>query len=78
MIELLAAAALAPWAHSLVFGALPHWSTGASGTVNSFYDSANIQAEGVGGLDRNERPVTAIGLPRTRQTGHSLTCRAMR
>lgn len=36
MIELLAAIALAPWAHPLAFRPLPGWHTGASGTVNIF------------------------------------------
>lgn len=41
MIELLAALALAPWAHPLAFRPLPGWHTGASGTVNSLYDNAS-------------------------------------
>jgi hypothetical protein len=37
VIELLAAAALSPWAHPLAFRPLPGWRTGASGTVPSLY-----------------------------------------
>ena len=43
MIELLAALALAPWAHPLAFRPLPGWHTGASGTVNSLYDNASAR-----------------------------------
>jgi hypothetical protein len=37
MVELLAAAALAPWTHPLAFQPLPGWQTGASGTIRSQY-----------------------------------------
>jgi hypothetical protein len=37
VIELVAAAALAPWAHPLGFGPLAGWRRGASGTVPSLY-----------------------------------------
>jgi hypothetical protein len=37
MLELVAAAALAPWAHPLRFRPLPGWQTGTSGTVHSSY-----------------------------------------
>ena len=41
MIELLAAAALAPWAHPLRFGPLAGWRRDASGTVPSLYDNVS-------------------------------------
>ena len=37
MVEVLAAVALAPWAHPLRFRPLPGWRHGASGTFNSSY-----------------------------------------
>lgn len=37
MVELFAAAALAPWAQPLRFRPLPGWRAGASGTVHSVY-----------------------------------------
>jgi hypothetical protein len=40
MIELLAAAALAPWAHPVRFRPLQGWTQGASGTVDSSYGPA--------------------------------------
>jgi hypothetical protein len=44
MIELLAAAALSPWAHPLAFRPLPGWRTGASGTVPSLYGRSPVRA----------------------------------
>jgi len=44
VIELLAAAALAPWAHPLRFGPLAGWRRGASGTVSSLYDNVSSRA----------------------------------
>jgi len=41
VIELLAAAALAPWAHPLRFGPLAGWRRDASGTVPSLYDNVS-------------------------------------
>jgi hypothetical protein len=41
VIELVAAAALAPWAHPLRFGPLAGWRRGASGTVPSLYDNVS-------------------------------------
>jgi hypothetical protein len=41
VIELFAAAALAPWAQPLRFGPLAGWQRGASGTVPSLYDNAS-------------------------------------
>jgi hypothetical protein len=41
MLELIAAMALAPWAHPLAFAPLPGWHTGMSGTVLSQYDNAS-------------------------------------
>jgi hypothetical protein len=43
MIELLAAAALAPWAHPLAFRPLPGWRTGASGDVPSLYGPSPVR-----------------------------------
>lgn len=40
MLGLLAAAALAPWAHPLRFRPLAGWHTGASGTIDSTYGPA--------------------------------------
>jgi hypothetical protein len=40
MLELLAAAALAPWAQPPRFRPLPGWRTGGSGTVSSVYGPA--------------------------------------
>jgi hypothetical protein len=40
MVELMAASALAPWAHPLRFRPLPGWQHGASGTFNSTYGPA--------------------------------------
>ena len=44
MIEMLAAAALAPWAHPLRFAPLAGWRTGASGNVPSLYGPAPVRA----------------------------------
>jgi hypothetical protein len=44
MVELLAAAALSPWAHPLAFRTLPGRHTGASGTVPSLYGPARSHA----------------------------------
>jgi hypothetical protein len=44
MIELLAAAALAPWSHPLAFRPLPGWRTGASGNVPSLYGPSPVRA----------------------------------
>ena len=44
MIELLAAAALAPWAHPVRFRPLQGWQQGASGTVDSSYGPAGTIA----------------------------------
>lgn len=40
MVALVAAAALAPWAQSVRFGALPGWRRGANGTFASSYGPA--------------------------------------
>src|ERR1035437_7950752 len=42
MVALLAALALAPWAHPLAFGALPGWQTGMSGNTRSAYVGAPL------------------------------------
>jgi hypothetical protein len=44
VIELLAAAALSPWAHPLAFRPLPGWRTGASGNVPSLYGPSPVEA----------------------------------
>jgi hypothetical protein len=44
VIDLLAALALAPWAHPLAFRPLPGWSTGASGNVPSLYGPSAVPA----------------------------------
>jgi hypothetical protein len=44
VIELLATAALAPWAHPLMFRPLSGWQTGASGNVASLYGPASVRA----------------------------------
>ena len=44
MIELLAAAALSPWAYPLAFRPLPGWRTGASGNVPSLYGPSPAEA----------------------------------
>lgn len=44
MIELLATAALSPWAHPLRFRPLAGWQTGASGNVPSLYGPAPVRA----------------------------------
>jgi hypothetical protein len=44
VIELLATAVLAPWAHPLRFRPLPGWQTGASGNVPSLYGPAPVRA----------------------------------
>jgi hypothetical protein len=64
VIALLAAAALAPWTHPLVFGPLSGWARGASGTVPSLYGPAPVRApkESSAWIARNVRyrdPATA-------------------
>jgi hypothetical protein len=44
MIELLAAAALYPWAHPLAFRPLTGWRRGASGNVDSLYGPSPVRA----------------------------------
>jgi hypothetical protein len=44
VVELLAAAALSPWAHPLAFRPLPGWRTGASGNVPSLYGPSPVRA----------------------------------
>ena len=44
MIELLAAAALSPWAHPLAFRPLRGWGTGSSGNVPSLYGPSPVRA----------------------------------
>jgi hypothetical protein len=44
MIDLLAAAALTPWAHPLVFRPLPGWRTGSSGNISSLYGPSSVRA----------------------------------
>jgi len=57
VIELLAAAALAPWAHPLAFLPLPGWHTGASGNVPSLYGPSPFRApkESTAWIARNVR-----------------------
>ena len=57
MIELLAAAAVAPWAHPLAFPPLPGWRTGASGNVPSLYGPSPVRApkESTAWIARNVR-----------------------
>jgi hypothetical protein len=43
MIELLAAAALSPWAHPLAFRPLAGWRAGASGNVPSLYGPSPVR-----------------------------------
>ena len=64
MLEVLAAIALAPWAHPLAFRPLSGWHRGASGTVASFYDDSRNKApqESTAWMARNVRyrsPATA-------------------
>jgi hypothetical protein len=57
MIELLAAALLAPWTHPLAFRPLPGWRTGASGNVPSLYGPSSVRAprEATAWIARNVR-----------------------
>jgi hypothetical protein len=59
MLELLAALALAPWAHPLAFRPLPGWQTGASGTVRSAYvghgQRVRVPKESAAWIARNVR-----------------------
>jgi hypothetical protein len=63
VLEVLAAIALAPWAHPLAFGPLRGWHRGASGTVASQYDPARERPkESTAWMARNVRyrsPATA-------------------
>src|SRR5439155_2205502 len=57
MLGLLAAIALAPWAHPLAFRPLAGWHTEASGTVNSQYDNSSLRLpkESTAWIARNVR-----------------------
>jgi hypothetical protein len=57
VLEVLAAIALAPWAHPLAFRPLSGWHRGASGTVASQYDNPRADApkESTAWMARNVR-----------------------
>lgn len=57
MLGLLAAIAVAPWAHPLAFRPLTGWHTGASGNVDSRYDNSSLRTpkESTAWIARNVR-----------------------